>query len=219
MFLALGRCTRLAVITWHFPEKEYGPVVTSQISSGIDRDRNRDAAEPRWRTYELVLGESQKRGDPRLPHAAKFEREGYHFGRLKIELALKAAGLLWNCKRQFLRATDFTPGFAYAGFSPDKIQAINRGSYFRSFDARSSWVMADILDFLKDEVSECLASPWKILNIRAWSTPPQTVAFGMYDWHTDGFVEQIFKIMLYLTPLTDEFWRARLQDRWSGDRT
>lgn len=134
----------------------------------------------------------------------KFDRAGYHLGALPKILVSAAGHALAQVDCQVFAAADTTPAFVSYQFSASDQAAFNQASRFCRLDARALWTLSEVFDSLKSEVAECLGAPWRILNVRAWSTPTAVEHRSMYGWHTDGFVEEIFKIMIYLTPLSRE---------------
>src|SRR5262249_53306622 len=47
-----------------------------------------------------------------------------------------------------------------------------------------------------------LGAPWRVIAAKCWTTPPGKPPVDMYGWHGDAWVEELFKIMIYLTPMT-----------------
>jgi hypothetical protein len=56
-----------------------------------------------------------------------------------------------------------------------------------------------VLQELKKPVSECLGTPWRVVNVKSWRTNPFASEFGMNGWHTDGFPFAALKIMVYVS--------------------
>ncbi len=110
---------------------------------------------------------------------------------------------------------DFAPGFYTCELLPEVIAEVNRASSYRVFNAQSSWALQDALDAMRDEVAAALGTPWKILGVHACTTPPKAQPTGMYAWHSDGFAPEIFKILLYLTPMSPQngYIEFRLDER------
>ena len=176
----------------------------AELLQGAAIPQGRLAAEASWRDYEAALEGLPDRSPWVTARTQKFASLGYHFGNLPVELARTAAAAIHQAERRYMQASDSTLGFATEDYSDERIKHMNLGSHFRNLHGLSASVVADILDFIKNEVAECLGSPWRTVNVRAWSTPPKAVSFGMYAWHMDGHVPEIFKIMIYLTPLSDD---------------
>lgn len=58
---------------------------------------------------------------------------------------------------------------------------------------------------LRDIFKIYIKSPFVFVNTRAWSTKANSSEFGPNSWHTDGFEPGHMKIMVYITPLNDEY--------------
>lgn len=57
-----------------------------------------------------------------------------------------------------------------------------------------------------------VSSPFIFVNTRIWKTKPGSEKFGPNEMHTDGFAPGHVKIMVYLTPLNDEFGKFKWQE-------
>jgi len=57
---------------------------------------------------------------------------------------------------------------------------------------------------LSVKIKSFVKSPFCFVNVRAWKTLPNSDLFGPNALHTDGFYPGHLKIMLYLTPLSEE---------------
>lgn len=156
-----------------------------------------------WRDYDCQV-QRRSSGEFSTGLSAEFDSRGVHFGQLDLSLAMTAATALEQSKCIFFNAGDFTPGFVTYDYSAEIVDGLNRTSVYRKLGARETWIIADVLDAMRQEVAQCLGTPWRTINVRAWSTLAQAELMGPYSWHDDGFVEQIFKIMIYLTPLSPE---------------
>ena len=72
------------------------------------------------------------------------------------------------------------------------------------------------LKLLHDELRQMfkihIGSPFIFVNTRIWKTKPNSKKFGPNDWHTDGFFPGHRKIMIYLTPLNDDYGAFEWKD-------
>ena len=124
-----------------------------------------------WHEYDSEI--QRLTGDQfRTDVTAQFNRDGYHFGQLRSDTAELAASAIAGVAIEPFDPHDFTPGFFSSQAGSKNVKAIRRASVFRRLDGNASWILADLLDELKFEVAECLGTPWKTLNVRAWTTPP-----------------------------------------------
>jgi len=60
-------------------------------------------------------------------------------------------------------------------------------------------------DELRQMFAAYISSPFIYVNTRIWKNKPNTKKYGPTDWHTDGFSPGHRKIMIYLTPLNNEY--------------
>ncbi|WP_197472680.1 hypothetical protein, partial [Oleiphilus sp. HI0123] len=65
-------------------------------------------------------------------------------------------------------------------------------------------VIRKLHNFLREEFSSQVKSPFVYVNTRAWTTKPGTERFGPNAMHLDGLEAGHLKIMVYLTPLNKE---------------
>jgi hypothetical protein len=77
-------------------------------------------------------------------------------------------------------------------------------THFRVVVGPLRLLMKSCVNQLRQPVARALGSPWRVLNVRAWTTPAAATAYGMYAFHHDGFPVAIFKIMIYFTPMDQE---------------
>ncbi len=61
-----------------------------------------------------------------------------------------------------------------------------------------------------------VGSPFIFVNTRIWKSRPNSKKFGPNDWHSDGFSKGHRKIMIYLTPLNDDYGSFEWKDS-NGD--
>jgi hypothetical protein len=155
-----------------------------------------------WKAYDSYV---RKIAAVDSPAAKAFSDKGIYFGQISYELAERASKIIRSSEQETFISTDFTPGFVTFDFPVEYVNDANRASIYPVIDARSAWVIGDVLDEIKQEVADCLGSPWKTLNTRAWGTRPKAEPMGPYGWHSDGFLSEIFKAIVYLTPLTQEY--------------
>lgn len=151
-----------------------------------------------WRRYDGALRKTT------APEATVFEAEDYCTG--SISNADVLAREIAAAERIAFSADQTSPGYITYQFNSEQIESFNASSHFRVIGPSLVASLQRMIDReLREPVANALGSPWRVLNLRTWSTPPAARTEHMYGWHTDGFVEQIFKIMIYLTPMTKAF--------------
>ena len=190
--------TNPAAICEYYLEEIVEPEPAFEDTRNIDRGEISCA----WRTYDACV---RKAIDKETPESREFDYTRVHVGHpIDAELADKLFALIHACGSEPLINRDFAPGFQTCDFPPEVIAESNRGCSNRVFDLQSSWAIQDALDEMRDEVAAALGTPWKTINVRAWTTPPEAHPKGPYAWHSDGYVPEIFKVLLYLTPMSPE---------------
>ena len=97
-----------------------------------------------------------------------------------------------------------SPGYVTILFDAEEENSVRSASHFRVIEGSLADLLAECVDQLAEPVATTLGTPWRILNVRAWVTPPGTPPQQMYQLHTDGMPGSIFKIMIYFTPMDDE---------------
>ncbi len=155
-----------------------------------------------WQAYDSYV---RKLAAVDSPAAKAFSEKGIYSGQISHELAERASKIIRSSEQETFISADFTPGFVTSDFPDEYVNGVNRATVYPVIDARSAWVIGDILDEIKEEVADCLGSPWRTLYTRAWGTRPKAEPMGPYGWHSDGFLNEIFKAIVYLTPFTQEY--------------
>lgn len=119
-----------------------------------------------------------------------------------------ASNIVFNARCVRFASGFTSPGWSTAEFPADVERAMAETSIFRVITGPLDQLVRTCLKQLREPVAALLGSPWRVLNIRVYSTPalptldyPEHASTGMYSWHTDGMPPQIFKIMIYFTPL------------------
>jgi len=85
----------------------------------------------------------------------------------------------------------------------DKYTELDKNLIFLDF--KMSDLIQKFHQVLRTNISECIKSPFAIVNTKAWITKPGTPRYGPNEEHTDKFAEGHVKVMIYLTPLSDEY--------------
>ena len=67
-------------------------------------------------------------------------------------------------------------------------------------------------DELRQMFRKHIGSPFVFVNTRIWKSKPNSKKFGPNDWHSDGFVPGHRKIMIYITPLNDDYGSFEWKD-------
>jgi hypothetical protein len=95
-------------------------------------------------------------------------------------------------------------GFVASNYDAKSDESLNSHSQFRVFDAAGQALLGEALAQMRDEVASYLGAPRRVVAAKSWTTPTGRPPVDMYGWHGDGWVKELFKIMIYLTPMTPE---------------
>jgi len=134
--------------------------------------------------------------------AVMFER--HKFVRGLLALPNDAAVIVSNAERIEFNAQSNTEGFHTSDLNAEKIADTRAASHFRVIAVPLWHLLAECITQLQTPVAQALGTPWSVLNVRVWTTPPMCKIAGMYLKHRDGFPWQIWKVMIYFTPMDVE---------------
>jgi len=154
-----------------------------------------------WRMYDLYVRKAASRSRYGAD-AVKFRRLGYTLGNLSPELALRLHEAVMTASIARYSSAERLPGFHSSSYDSKSDLAVNNHSQFRLLDSAGQNLLGEALAQMRDDVASCLGSPWRILAVKSWTTPPGKSSTDMYGWHGDAWIEELFKIMIYLTPMT-----------------
>ncbi len=94
---------------------------------------------------------------------------------------------------------------------PDKYKALDENLII--FDFEMTDLIQKLHQSLRNPLANYVKSPFSILNTRAWVTKPGSVNVGPNAQHTDGFAAGHLKLMIYLTPLNDDFGKLAIENK------
>jgi hypothetical protein len=154
-----------------------------------------------WRLYDAYVRKAASRSRYGTD-AIKFHRHGYALGKLSPELALRLQEAVMAAPIARYSSAERVAGFHSANYDSKSDLAINNHSQFRLLDSAGQNLLAEALAQMRADVAAFLGSPWRILAVKCWTTPPGKSSTDMYGWHGDAWIEELFKIMIYLTPMT-----------------
>lgn len=154
-----------------------------------------------WRVNVLLSRLCGRLRGHASPDGEAFRRLPMHLGRLSeanlnaLREAIAAAPIAP------FSAADHAPGYVFNEGDDAIARIFNDGYRFRRLDAPQRRAIARALDELASEITRCLASGWRVINVKSWSIRSETVQLGPNAWHLDGFPVGTFKLMIYLTPI------------------
>jgi hypothetical protein len=140
-------------------------------------------------------------------------------GTLPAAITARIAAELERARPQPLRLSEGDPDYAYSNLTIEQTEMLNRCHTYLHLAERQLWVIEEALGWLEQPVARSLGAPWRVLNLRAWRTPPGACADGPNDWHSDGFVERFLKMMIFVTPVGPRSGTLELETRAGERRT
>ena len=93
----------------------------------------------------------------------------------------------------------------------DKYKALDENLII--FNFKMNELIQKFHQSLREPLANYVKSPFSILNTRAWITKPGSIKVGPNAQHTDGFAPGHLKIMIYLTPLDDNFGKLSIDSK------
>ena len=142
-----------------------------------------------------------------------FMRKGYAQGPIPPDMAAEVIDNLPTCRRERIVGDLVHPQMRYSVFkNEEKLKQVDSTVAFIRPSQWSLWLMTNILDEIKDDVASALASPWRVLNVRLWLQEAGVRRdFGQNSWHKDGLPREVFKVLLYLTPMNLQHGTLKVQ--------
>lgn len=140
---------------------------------------------PRWNEYLNQF-------PPRNP---AFVQNLYAVGSLPPQVAEDLRKAIVEAPSSLISDESFVEGSAISlvGAGAD---ILNAQHTYRFLDEPTKAALAKAFDCLKETVSELLNSPWRILNVRSWTTKAGA-DYGPNAWHKDGDIKDLLKMMIY----------------------
>jgi hypothetical protein len=153
-----------------------------------------------WQMYDAYVRKAASHD--RRGTVVRFRQPGYALGGLSQALALQLQDAVMTAPIARYSSAERLPGFIASNYDSKSDTAVNGHSQFRALDPAGQALLGEALAQMRDDVASCLGSPWRVVAIKSWTTPPGKAPVDMYGWHGDEWVEELFKIMIYLTPMT-----------------
>jgi hypothetical protein len=103
-------------------------------------------------------------------------------------------------------------GVQAVGIKKTEIAQLDQQHRYRDLTFETAkWVSA-ILQELKGQIDRWLGPPWRVLNVRSWTTG-KGASMGPNSWHTDGDDPDILKLMIYSTPTGGNYGGLELETK------
>jgi hypothetical protein len=158
-----------------------------------------------WETYDKRVRNSSGCSSDTV-----IDREKIVQGELLLS---DAAGIVGRAKRVAFSSQLTSPGFVTHQFTAGQEKDIRASSHFRLIAGPLADLLSTCIAELRAPIAAALGTPWRILNVRAWTTPPAVKAALMYGFHCDGYPDQIFKAMIYFTPMDNAHGALEIDGR------
>ncbi len=150
-----------------------------------------------WKIYSTVQKLLSRARFPQLLKDQQFIDQGLQKNSFSQEKATQLVALLEKAECRGMKQSDFHPVYRHCETFARIEPSHNKSFKYYSLDEETSRVVADILEEIKEPVAACMGSRWKVINVRGWKTLPIEYGQAGHTWHTDGFPEGAYKIMIY----------------------
>ncbi len=140
-----------------------------------------------------------------------FLRDGYRLGTIDETLNTNFLNAFASAKAIPFDCEDSDPNYSSIRLGVEAEEKLNKSHTYVMWEDLQLEALKPILAALKEPVSQCLGSPWRVATIRAWKTGAQSEIFGPSDWHLDGLPTASFKVMFYPLGASKEKGSVELQ--------
>lgn len=149
-----------------------------------------------WELYPAFIGAvSAIKGFQNDPIYAKM---GYKTGQLSNDAIQPFLNSLEKASFKLVLAEDFDSNYiTHPDLKPYE-KPLNAGHRLYDLKEEQLSALKPIIEALVQPMTECLGSPWKIINVLCWETYPDAIPTGPNEWHTDGLPIAVQKVMIYL---------------------
>jgi hypothetical protein len=131
-----------------------------------------------------------------------YARNHFLIGHIAPQVRAAAARIFQDAPTMPYRKEDYARGYRWS-YNFDEAK-FNKASL--CYDISGEWraILARIIDDIAPSVSAAYGSPWRVVNVRAYSTLGKATSVfegGPNTWHSDRFNSAILKALVYLTPI------------------
>jgi tetratricopeptide (TPR) repeat protein len=130
-----------------------------------------------------------------------FASSGYQTGQLPENLVKAFIYEMDTTTQVPIREEDHLPGYYYHAGLRELEGKLNSGSKFYGPTAKQLETVHKITDSLEPDITRCLQTSYRIVNVRIIKTLSNATRMGPNEWHSDGFPADILKILIYFTPI------------------
>jgi hypothetical protein len=165
---------------------------------------NFDQINQNWKEYNLLI-------KPLIINDVNilnnFNKNGFYKNVLRKETVNNFLINYPNIKDTSFSAYDYAPSYhtGRGKTSEEIVKKFNEQNVFKLIDKSFNYSLKEIIADINELIINNLGSYYKILNCRLWSSNVNADREYMYDFHSDSFIPEIYKIMIYFTPFTKEY--------------
>ena len=176
-----------------------------------------------WELYpKFVRAYSLLHGSEIEPNM-QFFQNGFLQGKLDDCLNQNFIDALQQAKQIPIMEEDHDPNYAFtslygtfSGLSGGIDDFLNDSHSYFMLDEAQLKALEPILQSLKQPISQCMRTPWRVASLRVWETYPGDIhsndlKIGPNNWHTDGFPLSALKIMIYPLGISSEIGTTEFQ--------
>lgn len=157
----------------------------------------RDLEHIAWELYPQWVRARVLLNGFKIPSNEQFQRHGYVQGVIPRSFVEAFLAEFKRLKPMSFRAEDCDLNYSPGNINLDTECVLNASHLWYPLKEAQLLTLAPILAALKEPIAACLGTPWRVLNIRTWETPPQAEKRGPNEWHTDHLHLAVLKIMFY----------------------
>jgi hypothetical protein len=151
-----------------------------------------------WRSFYSAL----RRRPDAAQKDSRFAREHFLIGQLDPAALQAVSNFLVNPTFVPLDPDDFDRGYRH-NIGIDRKAWSEKFKYF-DFGRDQIGALVPVIEQLTPLVTAAFGTPWRIVNLRAWTIQGRDEDFASNIWHTDGFNEAILKVLVYPGPIDAE---------------
>lgn len=150
-----------------------------------------------WSTYDRALS-LLRSGDA----DEEFEKQGHYKGHISDDLVERWLSACAGAER-----VTYSIGQEDSGYVSVKSADVSKAmtDYFNWFDPRhfDDKLIDDTIGAVDKEVRKCLRGNWHAVNFKVVRSVAGAPDVGMYEWHTDCFPKNFYKLLIYLNGATE----------------
>jgi hypothetical protein len=134
------------------------------------------------------------------PESTAFARKPFTHGVLPLSTVARLKTVILGAPNVEFRSDDHAPGYVFNPGGDALARGYNATCRFHRIGENQAHAIAAAIDGIASQITNKLGSGWRIINVRSWSLRSGHVSAD--NWHLDGFPPGTFKLMLYLTPVS-----------------